>query len=40
VNELLTYGVMLGSLISSLRTVCDNGDQFTDSAKSGPKVLV
>jgi hypothetical protein len=41
VKEFFTYGLMLGSLIvASLRTIRDNGDTFTDSAKSGPKVFV
>ena len=35
VNELLTYDVMLDSLI-----VGDNADKFTESAKSGPKVFL
>jgi len=39
VNELLTYAVMLNSLIVSTCTVCDNAE-IKESAKSGSKVFV
>jgi len=40
INELLTYGIMLRFAHSSVRTICNNADRITESAKSGPKMFV
>jgi len=39
-NELLTYVIMLDSLIVSTHTVCDNPERIKENAKSGSEVFV
>jgi hypothetical protein len=40
VDELLTYAIMLDSLIVVYHTICDNTGRITESAKSGTEVNV